>query len=157
MIKKISIIGGIAAVIIVLMISFEQTNSEIIQYEPEPEPEPETLSEQFEETQAELISATRLEPDVIMPTKVSRPGCEDKDRCYVPPIITIHKDESVTWQNQDSAFHSVTSGTYDLPTDLFDSGHLDPYQYFSVTFDEAGTFDYFCTLHPWMEGQIIVE
>ncbi|MFQ5782144.1 MAG: plastocyanin/azurin family copper-binding protein [Nitrosopumilus sp.] len=95
--------------------------------------------------------------DVIMPTKVSRPGCEEIDRCYVPSQIVIEKGQKVTWINEDSAFHSVTSGSYDAPTDLFDSGHLDPSESYTLTFDEEGTYDYFCTLHPWMKGQVIVE
>ena len=95
--------------------------------------------------------------DVIMPTKVSRPGCEKIDHCYVPSIITINKGESVTWKNEDSAFHSVTSGFYDEPTELFDSGYLDPYQTFSFMFEVSGTYDYYCTLHPWMAGQVIVN
>ena len=95
--------------------------------------------------------------DVIMPTKVSRPGCEVQDICYIPSSIVIEKGKQVTWVNQDSAFHSVTSGFYDEPTELFDSGHLDPFESFSLTFDESGTYDYFCTLHPWMRGQVIVE
>lgn len=95
--------------------------------------------------------------DVVMPTKVSRPGCEETDRCYVPSLIVIEKGKQVTWVNEDSAFHSVTSGFYDAPTDLFDSGYLDPFESYAVTFDETGTFDYFCTLHPWMKGQVIVE
>ena len=97
------------------------------------------------------------EPDVIMPTKVSRPGCEETDSCYVPPIITIKQGEQVTWLNEDVAFHSVTSGLYDSPTDMFDSGHLDPQEKFTISFDEQGTFDYFCTLHPWMAGKVVVE
>ncbi len=44
-----------------------------------------------------------------------------------------------------------------VPTDLFDSGHLDPFESYTLTFDEAGTYDYFCTLHPWMKGKVIVE
>ncbi|MCA9812658.1 MAG: cupredoxin domain-containing protein [Nitrosarchaeum sp.] len=92
-----------------------------------------------------------------MPTKVSRPGCEKIDHCYVPSIITINKGESVTWKNEDSAFHSVTSGFYDEPTELFDSGYLDPYQTFSFMFEASGTYDYYCTLHPWMAGQVIVN
>ena len=95
--------------------------------------------------------------DVVMPTKVSRPGCEEIDRCYVPSLIVIEKGKQVTWVNEDSAFHSVTSGSYDFPTDLFDSGYLDPFESYSVIFDETGTFDYFCTLHPWMKGQVLVE
>ena len=98
-----------------------------------------------------------LEPDVIMPTKVSRPGCEETNSCYIPTIITVSQGDTVTWANQDVAFHSVTSGFYDNPTELFDSGHLDPEEKFSVTFEEKGTFDYFCTLHPWMEGKVLVE
>ncbi len=95
--------------------------------------------------------------DVIMPTKVSRPGCEENDRCYIPSIIVIDSGKQVTWVNEDSAFHSVTSGFYGAPTDLFDSGHLDPFESYSLDFDEIGTYDYFCTLHPWMKGQVIVE
>ncbi|MGY5149451.1 MAG: cupredoxin domain-containing protein [Candidatus Nitrosopumilus sp. bin_68KS] len=98
-----------------------------------------------------------IQGDIIMPTKVSRPGCEVQDICYIPSSIVTQKGKPVTWVNQDSAFHSVTSGFYEEPTDLFDSGHLDPFESYSVTFDESGTYDYFCTLHPWMKGQVIVE
>ena len=98
-----------------------------------------------------------IKGDVIMPTKVSRPGCDETDRCYIPSLIVIEKGKQVTWVNEDSAFHSVTSGFYDTPTDLFDSGHLDPFESYTITFDEIGTYDYFCTLHPWMKGQVIVE
>jgi len=98
-----------------------------------------------------------IQGDVIMPTKVSRPGCEENDRCYIPSLIVIEKGKQVTWVNEDSAFHSVTSGFYDSPTDLFDSGHLDPFESYTLTFDETGIYDYHCTLHPWMEGQVVVE
>ena len=102
-------------------------------------------------------SEIKIEADVIMPIKVSRPGCEETNSCYLPSIITIKQGQQVTWSNEDVAFHTVTSGLYDEPSDLFDSGHLDPEQKFIVSFDEPGTFDYFCTLHPWMAGKVIVE
>ena len=98
-----------------------------------------------------------LEPDVVMPTKVSRPGCEENDLCYVPSQITIKKGNLVMWTNEDSAFHSVTSGFYDDPSGLFDSGYLDPFESFSFVFEETGVYDYYCTLHPWMYGKVIVE
>ena len=98
-----------------------------------------------------------IKGDVVMPTKVSRPGCEIDDRCYVPSLILTKKGDSVTWVNEDSAFHSVTSGFYESPTELFDSGHLDPFESFTFTFDDVGDYDYFCTLHPWMKGQVTVE
>ena len=127
--------GSAIAIVVILIISSIQTDNSV-------------------ETED---SKDILEADVIMPTKVSRPGCEETDTCYIPSIITIKKGESVTWLNEDSAFHSVTSGFYDAPDGLFDSGHLDPYQLFSFTFDETGIYDYYCTLHPWMEGQVIVN
>ena len=99
---------------------------------------------------------TEVVGDVVMPTKVSRPGCEETDTCYIPTTITVETEGDVTWVNEDSAFHSVTSGSYDAPTELFDSGYMDPYESYTVTFDQAGTFDYFCTLHPWMKGQVVV-
>ncbi len=94
---------------------------------------------------------------VIMPTKSSRPGCDETNTCYIPSKISIRQGESVTWLNEDAAFHTVTSGTYENPNGMFDSGHLDPNESFSIKFEESGTFDYFCTLHPWMKGKVVVE
>ena len=94
---------------------------------------------------------------VTMPTKSSRPGCDETNTCYIPSKISIRQGESVTWLNEDAAFHSVTSGTYENPNGMFDSGHLDPNESFTVKFEESGTFDYFCTLHPWMKGKVVVE
>lgn len=100
---------------------------------------------------------TILKGDVIMSTKVSRPGCEKTDSCYTPSKIVIKQGNSVTWVNEDVAFHSVTSGYYDKPSEIFDSGYLDPEESFTFIFENTGIYDYFCTLHPWMKGQVIVE
>ena len=112
----------------------------------------ETIFEDID-SQAEQI----MEADVIIPMKVSRPGCDIEDICYIPSKIIVEKGKSVTWLNEDSSFHSVTSGFYPEPSGFFDSGHLDPYQSYTLSFDETGTYDYFCTLHPWMFAQVIVE
>ncbi len=136
MLKQITATGVIGVVIVVIIALFFSNSS---------------TEETVDET--DLF----IKGDVIMPTKVSRPGCEEDDRCYIPSLIVIEKGKQVTWVNEDSAFHSITSGFYDTPTDLFDSGHLDPFESYTLTFDETGTYDYFCTLHPWMKGQVVVE
>ena len=147
MIKKIitlTIILGISISIIALSLSglnSEDTNSEDIN------------SEVIGNVQNDFI----IPPDVIIPIKVSRPGCDIDDICYIPSNIVVEKGKSVTWLNEDSSFHSVTSGFYPEPSGLFDSGHLDPYQSYTLSFDEYGVYDYFCTLHPWMKAQVIVE
>ena len=147
MIKKIitlAIILGISVSIIGLSLSglnSEDTNSEDIN------------SEVIGNVQNDFI----IPPDVIIPIKVSRPGCDVEDICYIPSSIVVEKGKSVTWLNEDSSFHSVTSGFYPEPSGLFDSGHLDPYQSYTLSFDEYGVYDYFCTLHPWMKAQVIVE
>ena len=135
--RKIIITTGIilGIILVVIAVTFQSSESEIKQVE------------------TQIVS----EPDVIMSIKVSRPGCEETDSCYIPSKITVNQGQTVTWKNEDVAFHSVTSGSYGEPSSLFDSGHLDPEQKFSVTFDKQGTFDYFCTLHPWMAGKIVVE
>ena len=120
--------------------------------------------ETIEKTNTEVEEIVKA--DVVMPTKSSRPGvgwesdpdyCNKTDLCYIPSTIVVEKGKSVTWVNDDSSYHSVTSGFYPEPSGLFDSGHLDPYQSYTLSFDEYGTFDYFCTLHPWMKSQVIVE
>jgi len=88
-------------------------------------------SEETKTTVEEIIEA-----DVIIPIKVSRPGCDIEDICYIPPNIVVEKGKSVTWLNEDSSFHSVTSGFYPEPSGLFDSGHLDPYESYTLSFDD---------------------
>ena len=147
MIKKIitlAIILGISISIIGLSLSgfnSEDTNSE----------------DHNSEVIGNLQNDFLIPPDVIIPIKVSRPGCDIEDVCYIPSNIIVEKGKSVTWLNEDSSFHSVTSGFYPEPSGLFDSGHLDPYQSYTLSFDEYGVYDYFCTLHPWMKAQVIVE
>lgn len=97
------------------------------------------------------------ESDVVIPMSASRPGCDKTDWCYTPSEITVDVGKTVTWLNDDSGLHTVTSGYYDTPDGMFDSGHIDPETTFSYAFEKAGSFHYFCNLHPWMEGTVIVK
>jgi len=86
----------------------------------------------------------------------STPGCEPN--CFVPSTVTIEVGDTVTWDNTDTAAHTASSGTpTDGPSGVFDSGLMMAGGSYSYTADTAGTFDYFCMVHPWMEGTIIVE
>lgn len=115
--------------------------------------DPPDIAESVTEDTVDVIP----EPDVVMPTKSSRPGCEEEDLCYIPETVTIKAGQSLVWMNEDAAFHSVTSGTYEEPDGLFDSGYMDPADTFSYTFEDTGTYEYYCTLHPWMAGTVTVE
>jgi plastocyanin len=70
---------------------------------------------------------------------------------YAPATRRVPVGTWVTWSNAGQDAHTVTAddGT-------FDSGNLDPSQGFSWFFDQDGTWQYTCTLHPWMVGTIIV-
>jgi len=95
--------------------------------------------------------------EVIVPEGSQLPGCEDTDECWFPSVVTVDVGETVTWSNVDTAAHTVTSGTAaDGPDGIFDSSLFMAGTTFEVTFDEAGTFEYFCMVHPWMAGQVIV-
>ena len=96
--------------------------------------------------------------DVLIPEGTSVRGCETTDKCYIPFGVKIDVGDEVIWTNEDMAFHTVTSGNpTDGPDDLFDSGMFKIDEQFSHKFEESGNFDYFCTLHPWMEGIIVVQ
>lgn len=71
---------------------------------------------------------------------------------FVPATITIPAGTEITWTNQDSASHTVTS-----ESGLFDSGTLSKNGSFSYLFNQTGTFKYYCTIHPYMKGTVIVE
>ena len=88
----------------------------------------------------------------------SVPGCEETaDGCFIPSMVTIDVGGEVTWDNDDTAAHTITSGTpTGGPDGHFDSSLIMAGSSFSHTFDEAGSFDYFCMVHPWMQGMVMV-
>ena len=88
----------------------------------------------------------------------SVPGCEETaEGCFVPSMVTIDVGGEVTWENNDTAAHTITSGTpTGGPDGHFDSSLVMAGSTFSHTFDEAGSFDYFCMVHPWMQGMVMV-
>ena len=96
--------------------------------------------------------------EVIVPAGSNLPGCEDTNECWLPAEISVGVGETVTWLNDDTAAHTVTSGSAaDGPDDIFDSSLFLAGAEFSHTFDAAGEFPYFCMVHPWMAGVVIVQ
>jgi len=88
----------------------------------------------------------------------STPGCEDTDSCFSPNPVTVELGTIVTWDNTDTAAHTATAGTAaDGPSGVWDSSLIMATQSFSYTTDTVGSFDYFCMVHPWMRGTLIVE
>lgn len=90
----------------------------------------------------------------------SSPGCETTDECFAPSEITTDVGSEVIWSNDDTAAHTVTSGTIEDSESvgaIFDSSLFMAGKTFSYKFEEAGEFPYFCVVHPWMQGTVIVQ
>ena len=86
------------------------------------------------------------------------PGCETSNACYLPQDITISTGDTVQWDNVDNAAHTVTGGSpADGPSGVFDSSLLMAGLDYSFTFNDAGSYDYFCMVHPWMVGSVTVN
>ena len=88
----------------------------------------------------------------------STPGCEATDSCFIPSTVVIALGGTVTWENTDNAAHTATGGTpADGPSGAFDSSLVMAGGSFAQTFDSEGTYPYFCMVHPWMQGTVVVE
>lgn len=96
--------------------------------------------------------------------QATEPASEDSDQAvstnsvtisdfaFSPASITVKKGTTVTWTNQDSVAHTVTSDSGNmLDSPLFSEGET-----FSFTFNQTGTFTYHCTPHPQMKGTVVV-
>ncbi len=95
---------------------------------------------------------------VDAPAGTSVPGCEETNSCFTPADITINAGDTVEWNNIDTAAHTVTSGSpADGPSGIFDSSLLMADATFAFTFEDAGEYDYFCMVHPWMVGSVSVN
>jgi len=122
--------------------------------------EEETMMEETpeEETMMEEEPAVPQTHSVEIPVGTSVPGCEDTDSCYLPANITINAGDTVEWPNVDTAAHTVTSGSpAEGPSGVFDSSLLMADATFAFTFEDAGEYDYFCMVHPWMIGSVSVN
>ena len=85
----------------------------------------------------------------------STPGCEPD--CFLPSTVTIGVGGMVTFANNDSAAHTSTSGTgADGPSGVWDSSLVMMGAAYTTPALSEGTYPYFCMVHPWMEGTVIV-
>jgi plastocyanin len=74
------------------------------------------------------------------------------NRAYAPDDLNVSVGTTVTWMNTDSIFHTSTSGAFG-----WNSGIVAPGGQFSFAFQTAGTFPYYCTIHPGMVGTVVVR
>ncbi len=71
---------------------------------------------------------------------------------FGPPTVTVPVGATVTWTNKDDIPHTAVS------TDgMFKSKVMDTDEKFSYTFTKAGTYSYFCSIHPKMTGKVVVQ
>ncbi len=94
---------------------------------------------------------------------LASPGCvETEVGCYTPNTAVVDVGGVVTMTNTDSAgIHTFTSGTVDgfaaTADEVFDSGILQFGDTFEYTPDTVGEYPYYCMLHVWMQGVLIVQ
>ncbi|MEW6043974.1 MAG: plastocyanin/azurin family copper-binding protein [Thermoproteota archaeon] len=105
----------------------------------------------------EEAKATTSSSTIEMAKGSSTPGCETTSSCYLPNAVTVKTGTKVTWKNVDSAAHTVTSGKDATPDGTFDSSIVMAGKSFSHTFKSAGTYNYYCVVHPWMTGTVTVN
>lgn len=96
-----------------------------------------------------LDEVSNEEPSGAM---VGGTAVEIKDFAFSPATLTVKVGDTVTWTNQDSVGHSATSDD-----GSFDTGVLAQGESNTVTFTEAGTFNYHCTPHPNMKATVVVQ
>ncbi len=75
---------------------------------------------------------------------------------FQPNVIELHAGATVTWTNQDSIEHTITSGTPEAPDGAFASQPFGKGKSFSATFDKPGEYAYFCSRHKSMHGTVKV-
>ena len=103
--------------------------------------------------------ADHSEVTIVPAAGSGAPGCEETaDGCYIPSTATVDVGGVVIMSNTDTAAHTYTSGSPgDGPDGIFDTGLFMAGGSFEYSPDTVGEIDYFCMVHPWMQGVIIVQ
>ena len=93
---------------------------------------------------------------IVIPEGAAIP--EDGQIFYDPQVIDVTVGTTIAWDNVDNTVHTVTSGEPPVDADgVFDSEMMSAGDVFEFTFTDAGTYNYYCTFHPWMVGTVNVE
>lgn len=101
------------------------------------------------------VGEVKLENVVRILPGSSVPGNE---RFLEPETLEIKIGEKVMWVNDDTAAHTITSGTAAGGSDhIFDSSLFMSKSTFEITFNQKGTYNYYDMVHPWIAGKIIVK
>ena len=121
-----------------------------------------TLDDTEESTMAmeePVAEVSQVSAEIVsIPEGSGAPGCEETDECYIPATLNISAGATVIWENNDAAAHLATSGTPDGgPDGVFDSGMIMGGATYEYEFSETGEFVYYCLVHPWMVGTVVVE
>ena len=99
---------------------------------------------------AVVLAATVLAASAV---PAARPPVVDiEDFTFGPSVLTVPVGARVTWTNHDEESHTVTS-----VTGAFASTGLAHEETFAQTFTRAGTYAYFCALHPQMRATVVVQ
>jgi len=103
-----------------------------------------------------VIEAAKEPTKIVIPEGAAIP--EEGQIFYDPEIIDVTVGTTILWENVDSTMHTATSGNPDSGADgVFDSDILSTGDTFEFTFTDAGNYEYYCILHPWMVGTVNVE
>ena len=94
---------------------------------------------------------------VTCPTASFESVAITSSKTFSPNSVTITVNDIVKWTNNDSTTHTVTSGAPGATDGKFDSGNLTAGSTVCIQFLVTGTFDYFCNIHTFMTGAVIVQ
>jgi plastocyanin len=87
---------------------------------------------------------------------VSSGAISIKGFAFNPAQLSVNKGATVTWTNDDGTAHTVTSGVPGTPSGKFDQ-RLDAGKTFTFTFADAGTYEFFCSIHQSMKATVLVK
>ncbi|MDW7641636.1 MAG: PEFG-CTERM sorting domain-containing protein [Nitrosarchaeum sp.] len=89
----------------------------------------------------------------------STPGCEaTTEGCFIPKDAAVDVGGKVIFSNTDNAAHTFSAGNpTDGPSEIFDSGLVSPGDSYEWIPTASGEVSYFCMVHPWMVGLIVVQ
>jgi plastocyanin len=106
------------------------------------------------------VHAQLIYMDEVVEVKISKGSSAiNNTQFYAPPEVQVAAGNSIKWTNDDNVIHTVTQGkpSEGANSTEFNSGPIQPGGTFVHFFDESGTVDYYCTIHPHMKGKVIVN